>query len=270
VEVKFRDRTRTVKRRLLEITKVLRRRTGQAYQEVRAITGELAQVGQQALAAAGQILDSLGDAADETLERLQAELETMVERTQQVIDQALEVNAGNRSLPNHMVSVFDPDARPIPRGKRDVDFGFKVQLTENKQRVVTAYDVLDGNPADTEVVLPAVREHTRRTGKTPRVVATDRGCTSADNERTLHGNNAGGPVRKGRSASSSDATACGAPATAALTAAAAGSEAPSGDTTCSGSRPCCRTRPRSRIMSRYQGAGLGQAFKKQPFSVVTI
>jgi len=43
-----------------------------------------------------------------------------------------------------VVSLFDPEARPIKRGKAhcETEFGHKVCLTENVERLVTEYSVM--------------------------------------------------------------------------------------------------------------------------------
>jgi len=62
-----------------------------------------------------------------------------------------QVNAGQLKLPERVVSIFDPEARPIRRGKahRENEFGYKVRLTESAERLITEYTIIKGNPAET-------------------------------------------------------------------------------------------------------------------------
>lgn len=186
-QVPFRNRMRSLKKRLLRITKVLRRRTGEAVQEVRQITGEMAILGEKAVREAGEVIEALRERGDAAAERMGETLATMAERTRQVIEQARQVNAGNLRLPDRLVSVFDPDARPIRRGKayKPTEFGYKVCLTESEERLITGYAVYVGNPADKDLLVPNVKEHVRRTGRVPKGAATDRGFWKRDNERAL-------------------------------------------------------------------------------------
>lgn len=190
----FRNRTRSVKRRILAISKVLRRRTGEAYQEVRAITGEVLEVARQVVAQARQVLEQ----AREQVERMEKKvavrakalvekLQTWIERTERVIQQTVQVQGGNVRIRDRLVSLFDPDARPIPKGKQPVktEFGHKVLLQETEERLITGYEVLEGNPADDTLLVEAVKDHIQTFGKPPEEAATDRGFAAAANERAL-------------------------------------------------------------------------------------
>jgi IS5 family transposase len=75
------------------------------------------------------------------------------------------------------VSLHDPDARPIAKGRlgKPVEFGHKAQLADNEDGIVLDYTVEQGNPADAPQLAPAVERITRRTGRAPRAVTADRG-----------------------------------------------------------------------------------------------
>jgi IS5 family transposase len=123
------------------------------------------------------------------LKREIAQLDTWLERTERVIWQTHQVLAGNVHLKDRLVSLFDPDARPIRKGKLNVaggtEFGYKAAVADEEQGFVTAYAVYAGNPADGTVLVPTVDQHTGWLGTAPRAVATDRGMSSAANERAL-------------------------------------------------------------------------------------
>jgi IS5 family transposase len=86
------------------------------------------------------------------------------------------------------VSLHDPDARPIAKGRlgKPVEFGHKAQLADNDEGVVLDYTVEQGNPADAPQLAPAVERIARRTGRTPRAVTADRGYGERKVEDTLH------------------------------------------------------------------------------------
>ncbi len=56
----------------------------------------------------------------------------------------------------------------------------KIQEAENQ--IVTRYEVFDQRPSDSDLLVPAIEEHQRQLGCTPRVVAADAGFFSAANE----------------------------------------------------------------------------------------
>jgi IS5 family transposase len=51
---------------------------------------------------------------------------------------------------------------------------------------VSDYQVLDGNPDDGSLLIPALKRHKERFGRAPRLIATDRGFWSAKNEKDAY------------------------------------------------------------------------------------
>ena len=86
------------------------------------------------------------------------------------------------------VSLHDPDARPIAKGRlgKPVEFGHKAQVCDNADGIVLDHDVQPGNPADAARLKPAVERVKKRTGRTPRTVTADRGYGEAGVEDDLH------------------------------------------------------------------------------------
>ena len=66
------------------------------------------------------------------------------------------------------------------------EFGYKALLTETEDRVITHYEVHQGNPEDGGLLPSALAGHTQTIPRTPDVVATDRGFGSKDNAALLH------------------------------------------------------------------------------------
>jgi transposase, IS5 family len=121
--------------------------------------------------------------------RLSGQLNEWIEAVEKVVCQTQEVIKGNRRLPRRVVSLFDVGARPIKRGKSraDTEFGRKVLLGETDHGIITTYDVLEENPADTTLLKPAVRGHRRLFRKRLKAVTGDRGLYSQANEDWLKG-----------------------------------------------------------------------------------
>jgi IS5 family transposase len=76
-----------------------------------------------------------------------------------------------------MVSLHDPDARPIAKGRlgRPVEFGYKAEVVENEDGVVLDHTVVVGNPPDAPMLVPAVERVARRAARMPTAVTADRG-----------------------------------------------------------------------------------------------
>jgi IS5 family transposase len=86
------------------------------------------------------------------------------------------------------VSLHDPDARPIAKGRlnRPIEFGYKAQVLDNDDGVVLDHTVERGNPADAPQLAPAVGRVITRTGRRPRTVTADRGYGETGVENDLH------------------------------------------------------------------------------------
>jgi IS5 family transposase len=86
-----------------------------------------------------------------------------------------------------LVSLHDPDARPIRRGRlgHPTEFGYKAQVVDNDDGVIVDHTVETGNPPDAPQLAPAIERITHRAGKPPRAVTADRGYGEARVEADL-------------------------------------------------------------------------------------
>jgi IS5 family transposase len=115
--------------------------------------------------------------------------ETILERAGRVVAQACSLLSG--VMPDsstRLVSMHDPDARPIRKGRLGipVEFGYKAQIVDNEDGIILDHNVEIGNPADAPQLAPAIERIKRRTGKAPRAVTADRGYGEAKVEDDLH------------------------------------------------------------------------------------
>ena len=190
-----RDRSRSAGKRARSIAANLKRRSGEAKDAVKAITGELAELATATAADAKRVISNAkraqrrqGAAASGRLARAITDLETLIERTGRVVDQTRTRLAGDTPPgATRLVSLHDPDARPIVKGRlgKPVEFGYKAQIADNADGLVLDYDVHIGNPPDAPLLAPAVERIGRRIGKVPRAVTADRGYGDAGIDETL-------------------------------------------------------------------------------------
>src|SRR5215470_1110812 len=195
------DRRRAAARRVRGIASKLRARGAlsreESTQAIRRLTGELADLaGRTAVQAAAVLRNgrravpkALSGQVRGRLRRALDELAVTIERTGQIVAQARSRLAG--TIPGgatRLVSLHDPDARPIRKGRidRPVEFGDKAQVTDNDDGVIPGYTVELGNAADAPQLAPAIDRITRRAGRVPRAVTADRGYGQAAVERDLH------------------------------------------------------------------------------------
>lgn len=199
----FRDRGRAAARRVRRIASSLRLRGAEARQEAQAtvfrITGELAGLVDRTAAEAALVVRNARRALRSTsrisrrargrLARAVNELNTLLERAAQVTAQArVRLGGGKPDSATRLVSLHDPQARPIRKGRidRPVEFGYKAQVVDNADGVVLDHNVEEGNPVDGPQLAPAIRRIQRRTGRVPRAVAADRGYGEARIETDLN------------------------------------------------------------------------------------
>ena len=120
---RFRDRGRAAGRRMKQLARTLRRRTGVAMAEVDRLTGEVAGIARQhpgAGAGGGAQRPPGAGAADPAmggLGRLVGELDETITATQRLLAQTDQRLAGNRVIPDRLVSLARPGRPPDPQGQ---------------------------------------------------------------------------------------------------------------------------------------------------------
>jgi transposase, IS5 family len=195
---KLRDRSRSVKLRVLEIGRIARTKGGpskerlqQGYEKLLSAVGRV--VG-QAKRFSGEIGEGVKRAADVTrqaaLEGLRTELDTFVPRVQQVMRQTKQrIFGGDTHVSDKLVSIFEPTTEIIRKGKasKPTEFGKLVKIQEGENQIIIDFEVYEKRPSDSELVIPALDAHEKRLGCIPRLVAGDAGFYSAKNEVAAHG-----------------------------------------------------------------------------------
>jgi len=160
------------------------------------VTGELADLAAKAAAQATAVLRNGRRAVPKAISgrvrgrlvRALDELAVTIGRTAQVVAQARTRLAGQTpDGATRLVSLHDPDARPIRKGRidRPVEFGYKVQVTDNDDGIILDYAVELCAAADGPQLVPAVERTGRRCGRVPRAVTADRGYGQPVVERGL-------------------------------------------------------------------------------------
>jgi IS5 family transposase len=190
--IQFRDRSRSAGRRMRQLARTLRRRTGVAIGEVDRLTAEVAAIARRTVRDVAAVERAAHRAVarrpdDGWLARLAGQLDQTVTLTGRLLDQAGQRLAGNRVIPDRVVSLADPDARPIRKGKprSPTQFGYTLLLGEDERGFIADHQLSKGNPPDAPQLLPAVRRVTVLRGRPPGTVVADRGFGFAANDRAL-------------------------------------------------------------------------------------
>jgi IS5 family transposase len=191
-KTRFRDRGRAAGRRMKQLARTLRRRTGVAMAEVDRLTGEVAQIARHTLKQVQVVARNARRAlarrpGDGRLGRLVGELDETIMQTQRLLAQTDQRLSGNRVIPDRLVSLSDPDARPIRKGKprSPTEFGYTLLLAEEEHGFIADHQLQQGNPSDAPQLVPAVRRVAEVTGRVAATVVGDRGFGTAANDRAL-------------------------------------------------------------------------------------
>ena len=193
----LRDRSRSVKRRILEIGRVVRSKGGpnrerlqQAYAKLLSAVGRVVGQGKRFSVEIAQGVKRSADVMQQAaLEGLRKELDTFVPRVQQVIWQTKQrIFGGDTHVAEKLVSIFEPATEIIRKGKasKPTEFGKMVKIQESENQIITDYAVYEKRPSDSELVIPALDAHEKKLGCTPRLVAGDAAFYSSKNEAAAH------------------------------------------------------------------------------------
>jgi IS5 family transposase len=181
---RVRDRSRSMGRALRALTRTVRRRSGEAKSEVLTLTARTGKLLEHSIAETRRLAAiarqrARGRGAKVKL-RTAAKLEELADRCEKVARQIKQRVAGE-PIKDRLVSLADPDARPIRKGKlgKPNEFGYVNQLaevTEHTKRgarglILPAATVI-GNPSE-DTLLPQTVAELKRLGISPREVALD-------------------------------------------------------------------------------------------------
>ena len=178
--VKFRDRSRSVKRSILEIAYEARNKSDKGQEKIKAGYRKLLEATSLVVGQAKQFSDAIAGNVNQ-------QLDEMIPRVQQVMKQARErVLSGNTRADNKILSMFEPDTEVIRKGKasKPNEFGKMVKIQEAENQIVTHFEVFDRRPSDPDLLTPSIEKHKELLDRVPDLVAADAGFFSAANETT--------------------------------------------------------------------------------------
>jgi transposase, IS5 family len=175
-------------RRLRSISRTIRRRTGEAKAEVLALTEQTGELLKQSIKEARRLAATArrrarGRGAQAKLRAARA-LDELADRCQKVAKQITQRVAGEK-ITDRLISLADPDARPIRKGKlgKPTEFGYVAQIAEitpNTRRgargLILPAASLPGNPGE-NTLLPQTIAELDRLGLAPKEGAVDGGFT---------------------------------------------------------------------------------------------
>jgi IS5 family transposase len=190
---KLRDRSRSVKLRVLDIARAARSRAkqgseklkrayGQLLNSTSRVVGQAKQFSAQIAAGVKQAPNAMGQLK---LDRLRRQIDEMVPRVKQVMKQTrARIYRGDTHFEGKLLSVFEPSTEVIRKGKagKPNEFGKMVKLQEAENQIVIDFEVYDKRPNDSDLLIPAIELHQAAIGRVPHLVAADAAFYSGKNE----------------------------------------------------------------------------------------
>jgi len=173
----WRDHRRAAKKRraTIEYTRGRPRRVA-AYRDLLRITRASLAYLQQAVSALAAIATPAAVLWRAEVGRTRPLIETVIAQTERRVLAGEAVPAADK-----LVSLFEPHTDIIVKGRRDVAYGHKLNLTTGRSGLILDLVIEDGNPADSERLVPMLKRHIAITGEAPRQAAADGGYASRDN-----------------------------------------------------------------------------------------
>jgi transposase, IS5 family len=187
-KTRVRDRSRSMGHKLRAISRTIRRRSGEAKAEVLALTEQTGRLLAQSVKEARRLAASArrkarGRGARAKL-RAARKLDELADRCEKVAKQIRQRVQGEK-ITDRLISLADPDARPIRKGKlgKPNEFGYVAQIAEitpNTKRgargLIVPAASLPGNPVENQM-LPQTVTELQRLGLSPKEIALDGGFT---------------------------------------------------------------------------------------------
>ena len=190
---KLRDRSRSVKLRLLEIGRVRRAKgpinQDKLKQRYRQLLNTTSRVVGQAKRFSEEITQGIKRSKDVlkqlALEGLRQKLDEITSRVRQVMKQTrARIFHGNTRSQGKLLSLFEPSTEVIRKGKagKPNEFGKMVKLQEAENQIIIDYAVYAQRPYDSELLIAAIDTHRTLLGRVPHLVAADAAFYSTKNE----------------------------------------------------------------------------------------
>jgi transposase, IS5 family len=194
VGTKLRDRSRSVKLRVLDIARAARAKGPQSQEKLKRNYRQLLESTSRVVGQAKQLSKEIADGIKRSkdivkqlaLEGLRQEIDTMIPRVKQVIKQTrARIFRGDTRSEGKIFSLFEPSTEIIRKGKaaKPNEFGKMVKLQEAENQIIIDYEVYDRRPNDADLLVPAIEAHQAKLGRTPHLVAADAAFYSDRNEK---------------------------------------------------------------------------------------
>jgi IS5 family transposase len=194
--VRVRDRSRSIGKTVRAISKTLARRTGEAKAQVMALNEQAGRLIARSAREAARLATAArasarGRGANAKLKAAE-QLEELASRCSKVAEQ-IDRRARGLTITDRLVSIADPDARPIRKGKlgKPTEFGYVAQIceiTENTRKGARGFILPAGHApgnASENRLLPQTADELDRVGVRTREIVADGGFLPAPTKQAF-------------------------------------------------------------------------------------
>jgi len=117
------------------------------------------------------------------------ELKRLIPKMEKVHDITRRHELLGEKVPNSekIFSIYEAHTDIIVKGRREAEFGHKVNLTAGRSNIILDVEIVDGNPKDSQLYEGVLDRIQRDYGVTPRDVVTDGGYASLKNQEIAKG-----------------------------------------------------------------------------------
>jgi transposase, IS5 family len=191
-QLRFRDRTRSIARRVLEIAQASRKpgeaaqaKVKKLYRRLMGTTRAVVREAQKAVGQAKRRAKRLAAPARQRVQGLGQQVKQMRELTQRVLEQTqARVMKGDTRHPDKVLSMFETHTEAIRKGKKvkPTEFGKLVKVQEAENQIIADYEVCAERVEDGKLWDSSLERHEQIFGGPPHLATADAGFSSAANE----------------------------------------------------------------------------------------
>jgi IS5 family transposase len=174
---------RATKRALFAWSQTAKAHPKERKEKGREILKKVQKLAKDTVRASRKALSKLSRSVAQGQVKLQQQFSEQIKLAERILSQTEQKLRGKKSIPERIVSFYDPEVRAICKGKLDraVEFGRTLELVQDRSGVILHYEVHRGNPSDKTQLVGLVRRTKRCVGVIPKEVAADRGFYSSEN-----------------------------------------------------------------------------------------
>lgn len=178
---------RATKRALARLGAALKGKPKERKAQSEKALKKVSQLAHQTVEQSLKVFEKLSPYLSQHKTKLKEKFFEQIELAQTLLQQTEQKLKGEKSIPQRIVSFYDPEARAICKGKLDkpVEFGRTLELVQDSSGVIIHYDIEQGNPNDKTQLLSLLRQTKKSLRVVPQEVAADRGFYSSKNVEKL-------------------------------------------------------------------------------------